>query len=224
MSIDYDFELTAWGNGIVNEEEVLLDLKMQRFIEENGREPFEITLKIEDTKAYGLDYFYTGIDTAFLEKLGALKEIIMPDTISSIDMTPELESLLKGNDVLIRGSFDSFAESFAAEHGLHFRPADFTYARNSFEPASETTVTTLLFRRDGSMQVENKVSSPGSSAGNTFGGEFYHDLPGDMFSTLTAGEIIEKLCESVGRSAKISDKLADFIEKMKTHNVYMGVN
>ena len=224
MSRGYELELSAWGDGIVNEDEVSLERHMQEFIEENGREPEDISLEISDTKSYGLSYFYTKVDTAFLEKLKALKELILPDTITSIDVTPELETLLKSNDVLIRGKFDSFAESFAAEHGLHFRPTDFTYARRFFEPAHETTVTTLIFNRDGSMQIENSVSSPGSSAGNTFGGDFYRDLPDDIFSTMTTDEIIDKLCESVSGSAKLSDKLAEFIEKMKTHNVYMGEN
>ena len=224
MSRGYELELSAWGEGIVDAEEVRLERHMKEFIEQNGREPVDISIEISDPSACGLNYFYTGVDTGFLESLTALKELILPDTIKSIDVTPELESLLKNNDVLIRSNFDSFAESFAAEYGLHFRPSDFTYARRYFEPASESTVTALIFNRDGSMQVENCVSSPGSSAGNTFGGNFYNDLPHDMFSTMTTEEITEKLCESVGRSAKISDKLEEFIQKMKTHNIYMGEN
>ena len=220
----YVLELSAWGDGIVNAEEVSLERKLDEFRKEYGCEPDEISLEISDTKSFGLDYFYTGIDTGFLTDLKALKEIIMPDTICEISVTPELEKLLKENDVLIRGNFDSFAERFAAEYGLHFRPSDFVFARDFYEYAHETTILTLRFERSGKVYIEESVSSPGSSAGNTFGGSFYYDLPADFFRTMTAEEIAEKFRSSLYNKTIENGKLAGFIEKMKTHNVYMGEN
>ena len=78
---------------------------------------------MKDSRGYGSETGYIGVDTALLEKLETLKELILPDTITHIDLTPKLEKILKDNDTLIRGSFDSFAESFAKENGLRFRPA-----------------------------------------------------------------------------------------------------
>ena len=222
---DYDLELSAWGGGTVDEKEIKLSSELKEFRAENKREPEDISLEITDTKALGLDYYYTSIDTGLLLKLTTLKELILPPTIENIDVTPELEKHLKKNDVLIRGDFDSFAEKFAAELGLHFRPASVNIGGCYFEPAFERTTLTLTFARDGSVQIEESVSSPGSSAGNTFGGTFYHDLPNDFYLTMTA----ESVAEQFGTGLKYHSilergKLAEMIEKMKTHNVYMGKN
>ena len=220
----YDLELSAWGGGIVNEAEVQLERKLKEFRKNYRCEPQDISLEICDTKALKLDYFYTGIDTGFLLKLDTLKELILPGTIESIDVTPELEELLKRNDVLIRGKFDTFAERFAAELGLHFRPADLNIGNYYFEPAQESTSLTLIFARDGSVRIEESVSSPGSSAGSTFGGDFYIDLPADFYRTLTAEQIADKFGRGLHDSIIRLGRLAELIEKMKTHKVFMGEN
>ena len=91
----------------------------------------------------------------------------MPDSITDIKMTPTLEKILKENNTLIRGTFNSFAERFANENGLNFRHSDYRFAYYFFEPAQESTELNLIFSRDGTVTIEEKISSPGSSAGNT---------------------------------------------------------
>ncbi len=221
---EYDLSLSAWGEGRFAESELLYFQKPDAIIEEykkkHGSYPKSISLLLKDSRGYGSETGFTGIDTAFLEKLATLKELILPDTVTHIDLTPDLEKIFKDNDTLIRGSFDSFAESFAKENGLHFRPADFIFADFEDERWHEYTVMTLIFKRCGSVEIKETSSSPGSSAGNTFGGSFTHSLPRDFYMIQTAGEIAERFDKNT-REAIISDgRLAAFIEKAKTHGFY----
>jgi len=48
-------------------------------------------------------------------------------------MTPKLEKILKTNNCLICGSFDSFAEQFALENDLHFKPNNFKFSRHVYK-------------------------------------------------------------------------------------------
>ena len=223
---DYALELEAWGEGEISESAmgISLDKIFAEYAKEIGGYPADTSLFIEDTLSYGYDYGFTSIDTAFLEKLETLRELILPDSITEIKMTQKLEKLLKGNDVLIRGSFDSFAERFAADNGLHFRHCDFFFAGYTFEPASETTSLTLRFTRDGSATIEEAVSSPGSSAGNTFGGTFCNQLDREFFLHKTAEDIAGMYGESLHKAIIENGRLADFLEKAKTHRLYTGKN
>ena len=223
---EYDLKLSAWGRGTVKDSNfnIRLDTIYKKFQKEYSREPKDVSLFIEDTFAYGYDYGFTEIDTAYLEKSEKLKELILPNSITNIDMTPTLEQILKRNNVLIRGSFDSFAEKFAAENHLHFRPADFLFAKDFFEPAQETTLLTMTFARNGNVVVEISVSSPGSSAGNTFGGTFYRDLPKNFYNVKTAEQIAEMFGQRTKKTILEDGRLAAFIEKARTHKIFMGKN
>lgn len=222
----YALELTAWGRGEISEKalEISLDRIFAEYAEEKGGFPADISLFIEDTLAYGYDYGFTSIDTAFLEKLTTLAELILPDSITGITMTPKLEKILKGNGVLIRGSFDSFAEKFASDNGLNFRHRDMFLASYEFPPAHETTSLTLQFDRDGTAKIEETVSSPGSSAGNCFGGTFYHELDREFFLHKSAEDIADMFGESLRKELLANGRLADFLEKAKTHKLYKGKN
>lgn len=222
----YALEFTAWGSGEISEKalEISLDEIFAEYAGEKGGYPVDISLFIEDTLAYGCDYGFTSIDTAFLEKLTTLKELILPDSITVITMTPKLEKILKQNNTLIRGTFDSFAEKFAAENGLNFRHSDMFLASYEFEPIHEITSLTLQFDRDGSARIEESVSSPGSSAGNTFGGTFYHELDRDFFLHKSAEDIADMFGKSLHKELLENGRLADFLEKAKTHKLYKGKN
>ncbi len=223
---EYDLMLSAWGKGDVADSNfnTTIEKIYRKFQKEYHRAPIDVSLFIEDSMAYGYDYGFTSVDTAFLEQLESLKELILPDSITEIKMTPKLETILNGNKVLIRGSLDSFAEQFAAENKLHFRPADFVFAKFYFAPALETTVYTMKFWRDGNVSIKQDVSSPGSSAGNTFGGTFYRDIPRNFYKTKTAEDIAGLFGEG-SRKCMIEDgRLAAFIEKAKTHKIFMWKN
>ena len=223
---EYDLMLSAWGEGTVKDSNfnIRLGTIYKKFQKEYSREPKDVSLFIEDPFACGFDYGFTAIDTAFLEKIEKLKELILPNSITDIQMTPKLETILHENKVLIRGSFDSFAEKFATENKLHFRPANFLFAKYMFEPAQETTLLTMTFARNGNVVVEISVSSPGSSAGNTFGGTFYRDLPKNFYNVKTAEQIAEMFGQRTKKTILEDGRLAAFIEKARTHKIFMGKN
>jgi len=223
---EYELMLSAWGEGVLAES-ALLDIQkpdaiFKKFMAKYRRYPKSISLTVEDPRAVGYDFGYTGIDSALLEKLLTLKELVLPDSVTEIGVTPGLKKIFEENGTLIRGSFGSFAESFARGQGLRFRPADRVIAEYFFAPAQESTRLTLEFSRTGNALIREDVSSPGTSASNTFGGSFFHPLKKDFFMTDTAEQIAALFGERL-RGALIADgRLADFIEKAKTHCFYKG--
>ncbi len=224
----YEIELSAWGQGVLCESR-LLDMQkpdeiIRKFKNKYRRYPKSISLLLEDPRAIGCDYCFTGIDTALLEKLETLKELILPDSVAAIDLTPKLEKILKDNDTLIRGQFGSFAERFAAELGLHFRPADCIIAEYETTAPPESVRLTLTFCRSGSVLIKEDCSSPGTSVSNTLGGSFMHSLKKDFYLTDSAEEIGARIGKRACEEIIKDGRLADFIEKAKVHGYYTGKN
>ena len=225
---EYELMLSAWGEGTLSES-ALLDLQkpdavFREFRKKYHRFPKSISLIISDPHDVGYDFCYTGVDTALLEKLETLKELVLPDTITHIDMSPKLTEIFKDNKTLIRGKLDSFAEKFAQENGLNFRPADFVFADFEDERFHESTTMTLLFKRSGNVEIKESSSSPGSSSSHTLGGSFTHALSRDFYQTQTAEQIAEKFY-ACARDAILTDgRLAAFIDKAKSHKIYTGKN
>lgn len=224
----YELELSAWGNGVLREEG-LLDMQkpdhiISSFKKKYRRYPRSISLLLKDPYEVGYDFGFTGIDSALLIKLKTLKELILPASVTNIELTPELEKLLKENSTLIRGSFGTFAESFASENGLHFRPADFIFAEYEFEPARESTRMVLLFKRNGGTEIKEIITAPGTNAGNTSGGTFYHSMSRNFYKTDTSEQIAGRFNPRL-RDAIIEDgRLAEFIKQANEHNFYSGKN
>lgn len=222
---EYNIKFEVRGDGAVSCEafDGDVDRAFERYREECGKEPGDLSLVIEDTRKAGFDYGFIEVETAFVERLENLKELILPDSITEIKMTDKLEKVLKDNNTLIRGSFDSFSERFAADMGLNFRLADFIIARHVFEKAQETTFLTVQFKRDGSVQIRADVDSPGSSADNSFGGVFYNDLPSDFWMNTTAEEV-SAMYPGLDDAVVKDGRLADFIETAKEHKIFTGKN
>lgn len=224
---EYDFMLSAWGEGTLDETALVgssLENLFDEFRKKYRRSPRDISLFVEDSLSCGLDYGITAIDTAFLEKLETLKELILPDSVTSVFVTPKLAEILKRNNTLIRGNFDSFAERFAAENGLPFRPSDFVFAHFYNERYHESTRLTMQFKRDGSVIVEESVHSPGISAGSDLGGELYYPLKKDFYKNHTVKEIAAEFNGSLYDAIVKNGKLAKFLQKAKTHKIFMGNN
>ncbi len=225
---EYDLTLEAFGGGVVEDasfshslEEVLRD-----FRREHGRDPIDVSYVIEDTKSDQLDYWFTAIAPGYLEQLPTLKELVLPGTVASVGMTPALEKLLRGNKTLIRGPLDSYAELFAGEYGLPFRPADVVIARHELEFVHEITILTLTFRRDGTCCIQEDINSPGSAAGNSFGGTFLHELPRAFYRVKTAEQVAAGF-RTILETAILEDgRLAEFIAKArkKDKSLFWGRN
>ncbi len=206
FGLEYDVMLSAWGEGVLSESSLpdfqQPDVILKKYKKEYRRMPESISLYIQDPMDFGYDYGYTGVASAFLEKLETLKEL--------------------NNNTMIRSTFDSFAESFARENKLRFRHSDFVFAEYELEYAPESTRLIMQFRRDGSVVIKEDVSSPGTSASNTLGGSFYHKLNKEFHKTNDAEEIADMFSKGL-RDAILKDgRLSDFIAKAKTHNLFTG--
>ena len=225
---EYDLMLSVWGEGILRESSLpdfqQPDEILKMYSDKYRKYPKSISLYIKDPMACGYDYGYVGVESAFLEKLETLKELILPPSVQDIQMTVKLESILNDNNTLIRGTFDSFAEKFAVENNLRFRHSDFVFAEYELEYAPELTQLTMQFNRDGSVIIKEDISLPGSSSSNNLGGSFYHRLTPKFYQTGTVEDVADKFSGGL-RSAVIKDgRLADFIAKSKSRDLFTGYN
>lgn len=223
---EYDIMLYLWGEGIVEDKNLSATSGevLKEFRKEYRREPADVSVFIDDCFGHGLDYGFTGIAPGFLLNFPALKELIMPPSVENVEVTPELERLLVNNNVLIRGWFDTFAERLAGEYKLNFRPADFTFADSFDERFHESVSLKMIFSRNGSTVIGEDRSSPGSSAGNTFGGVFYKRLPKKFYRNMTAEDIANMYEEYLYKPITENERLAEFFEKAASHNIFMGNN
>lgn len=221
---DYELMLVASGRGRLAadcfEDEEQPGEALEAFREEYDRLPRDISLELENNRARG--HRFTEVDPAFLEELTALKELILPSSVTRLEVTPALEGIFRGNSTLIRGSLGSFAQEFARRAGLHFRPSDLYFARIPGH-GDELTYMTLVWGRDGSVAVRQEVSSSGSAAGNTFGGTFFKPLEPDFFRKMTP-EQVAALFPSSGSLILEDGRLAAFMEQARSQDIYLGPN
>ena len=225
---EYDLTLEAFGGGVLEDESFGHSLKdtLQDFRLRHGRDPIDVSYIIEDTKTYGLDYWFTAVAPGYLEQLPTLKELVLPASVESVGRTPALIKLLKGNRTLIRGPFDSFAEAFAREYGLPFRPADLPFARHELERAHEITALTLVFRRDGTCCIKEEINSPGASASHSFGWTFVHELPRAFYRVKTAEQIAGEFSDVLRDTILADGRLEAFVARAreKDRDLYWGKN
>ncbi len=225
---EYELALSAWGEGVLREAG-LLDMQkpdaiLKEFKKQFRRDPRSVSLLIEDPRDAGFDHGFTDVDPAFLERFAALKELILPASVAQLTLTPALASILRENDTLIRGAFGSFAECFAAENGLHFRPADLIFAEYCLEPVRESTRLTLMYKRTGAVQIREEITSPGTSVSNTLGGSFYHPLLRDFFRTSSAEQIAARFPPALRDAILADGRLARFLAEARAHGYYTGRN
>ena len=225
---DYEICFSAWGSGVLSDAALLEvqkpDNVIKEFKKKYRRYPKSISLLLEDSLSFGNDYGFTGVSSQFLSKLRTLKELVLPDSVTDIELTPELHEVLKENKTLIRGSFGSFAQRFARENSLHFRPADLIFAEYCFEPARESTRMILRFARNGNVTIREVITAPGTNAGNTSGGSFYHSLKRDFFKTQSAEQIAQRFSPQLCRAILDDGRLADFLAKAREQGYFTGSN
>ena len=128
----------------------------------------------------------------FLDAFTGMETLILDRTVRRIAMTPALAKLLRQNEVLVRGEYETYAEAFAQNNGLRFLHADIFLILDRNEKHFENTFITLLFYEYGKAAIEYDVYSPGSSAGNNGGGTIANEIPGDFY----AGCTVEKFADN----------------------------
>ena len=143
----------------------------------------------------------TGLGEGYLEAFPKIVCLILGRTVESVATTPELDKRLRKAKVLIRGEYDTFAETFAQEKGLKFLHCDIHLADDDIGNHYEHDIITLRFHTKGNPDIHYNCFTPGSSAGSYGGGEYAKELPKDFYAGCTvelfAGNFPERLHEQL---------------------------
>lgn len=151
------------------------------------------------------------VKSGFIEAFENLKDLIVEADLKSIPQTPALKALMKGNNVIVRGTFNSAAEKLATDLGLTFIHKNIHVARYYFEPQSETTTLTLSFQKGECPFIWEDVVCPGISAGNNGGGTIRHDLPNDFYKAGTAEDFASHLGRAYTKQILANEELKAFL-------------
>ena len=147
----------------------------------------------------------------FLEAFPNLEVLILSPTVEQIAVTPALRKLLHRNRVLIRGVYDSYAETFAKEQKLHFLHSDILLLHDRDEQHSEDDYITLRFHLTGKPEIEHDIYSPGSSAGSYGGGKVTSELPKNFYVGCTPEQFAEHFHESYREKLLQNEELRAFL-------------
>ena len=131
----------------------------------------------------------TEVEAGFLEGFPNLEYVVIPYTLQSIEVTPELKAMLQQKNVLIRGWYDSYGERFAQENGLAFRHANIIVGWTRDEEHDTSTRLEIRFNEEGKPYRFYDDVCSGWAASNYGGGTYERELDEDFF----VGETLESL-------------------------------
>ena len=202
----YSGLLEAEGEGILCRE----DAEVWPEPDDNWRNKYN-TLSVKD----GI----TGLGEGYLEAFPKIVCLILGRTVESVATTPELDKRLRKNKVLIRGEYDTFAETFAREKGLKFLHCDIPLAEDDIGNHYEHDIITLRFHTKGNPDIHYNCFTPGSSAGSYGGGEYARELPKDFYAGCTverfAGNFPERLHEQLTKNEMLR-RFLEAVNRRKT--------
>lgn len=130
----------------------------------------------------------TSLGEGYLDAFPMIGCLILSRTVVSVAVTPALVKEMRKRKVLIRGEYDTFAESFAIENKLDFLHSDIHLADCVDEEHYEREIITLRFHADSASDIHRNIFTPGSSAGSYGGGEITNELPKDFYIGRTVEE------------------------------------
>lgn len=160
----------------------------------------------------------TEVGEGFLEGFKNLDYIVIPRSVKSIGVTPELKKLLKKNKVEVQGWYDSYGEKFAAEQGLKFCHANIVVGWAHDEVHGENTRLEIRFNEKGKPYRFYDVYSSGWAASNMGGGTYEGELDEDFF----VGETLESMAEWLTRFKTDILKNDNLKYYLKTANARYG--
>lgn len=162
------------------------------------------------------------VEAGFLERIEHLTELRVSPSTKEIGVTPALENLMHRNNLLIRGTFDTYAEEFAKLHRLFFLHSDVEIcSTGNYFTDQGVNILTLKLSPDKA-QLHQDCRCQGSSAGSVGGGEITVDIPTNFYTDPNAVEIVVK--NSWGCFAehiRKSDTLKSFVENARNRGHYI---
>ena len=163
---------------------------------------------VEDIRTSGFDpeaYFTLifrkdvyRVEPGVIESFTNLKDLIVEADLKKIESTPELEALLKKNNVVLRGHFNSPAEKLATRLGLRFIHKNIFLAVYINREYHESSELSLCFQEGEPPFLWRDDKTQGISAGNTGGGIVRTDLDEDFYVGIETAEAFAD--EIVGRA------------------------
>lgn len=167
-----------------------------------------VSVCVEDITSSGLkpEEYYTLVITdgissvkpGFIESFPNLQDLIVEADLKKIECTPELEALLKKNNVVLRGRFNSPAEKLASRLGLRFIHKNIFLAVYINREYHESSELSLCFQEGEPPFFWRDDKTQGISAGNTGGGTVRTDLDEDFYVGVESAEAFAD--EIVGRA------------------------
>ena len=154
----------------------------------------------------------TELGEGYLDAFAHIDCLILSRTVVSVAASPELLKRMRKRKVLIRGEYDTYAESFAAENKLGFLHSDIHIADDDTEIPPEHDIITLRFHEDGPPDIHYNCFTPGSSAGSYGGGEIANPLPRDFYVGCTLEKFAGHFTERVTEQILSNDALKRFLE------------
>lgn len=167
-----------------------------------------VSVCVEDITSSGLkpeEYYtlvitdgITSIKPGFIESFPNLQDLIVEADLKKIECTPELEALLKKNNVVLRGRYNSPAEKLASRLGLRFIHKNIFLAVYINREYHESSELSLCFQEGEPPFFWRDDKTQGISAGNTGGGTVRTDLDEDFYVGVESAEAFAD--EIVGRA------------------------
>jgi len=154
----------------------------------------------------------TALGEGYLEAFPKIECLILSRTVVSVVVTPEFVKRMLKRKVLIRGEYDTYAESFAKDNKLDFLHSDIHIADDDIEIAHEHDIITLRFHSDGSADIHYNCFTPGSSAGSYGGGEYANKLPKNFYVGCTIEKFADNFNERIREQILSNEAIMRFLE------------
>ena len=154
----------------------------------------------------------TALGEGYIEAFPKIECLILSRTVVSVAVTPEFVKRMRKRKVLIRGEYDTYAESFAKDNKLDFLHSDIHIADDDIEIAHEHDIITLRFHSDGSADIHYNCFTPGSSAGSYGGGEYANKLPKNFYVGCTIEKFADIFNERIREQILSNEAIRRFLE------------
>ena len=146
---------------------------------ENWKEVFTTVTVYDD-----ITEIYAGV----LEQFPNVKKLNLPKSLTRIDMTVGLKTLLHANDVIVHAAYGSYGDAFAQDNGLRFLPENIELGWYRAEEYDESTKLILRFHEDGTMDLLYDIFTTGISAGSSGGASLDRPMPEEYYPGCTFEE------------------------------------
>lgn len=133
----------------------------------------------------------TEIFGGVFEQFPNVKKLNLPKTLTRIEMTDALKTLLHANDVLVHAAYGSYGDAFAQECGLRFLPENIELGWYRDEEHDESTKLILRFYENGTMDILIDIYTTGISAGSSGGASLDRPMPKEYYPGCTLEEFAD---------------------------------